>query len=150
MRKLNRKQEGYVQNVARGLPREQSAIMAGYAPTENSTPQVHESTAVQIRLAEIRAETAANKNVTKEEVIQMLLDAAGYAKLLGDPMGLVAAAREIGKMCGFYAPEIKKVLHGLDKNQMKKALQEMNDEELFRLANARTLDGIATLVPEKM
>ena len=84
---------------------------------------------------------AANTGVTKEEVVGMLVDAGQMARLVGDPTGLVAAARELGKMLGFYAPEVKKTLHGLDKGTLKKALEELSDEELHKLAHAKVIDG---------
>jgi hypothetical protein len=83
----------------------------------------------------------ASSGVTKEDIVQMLQDAALLAKVRGESMGLVAAARELGKMLGFYAPEVKKVMHGMDKTQIKEALSQMSDEELYKLAHARTLEG---------
>lgn len=144
----SKRQTAYVDNRARGLSREASAILAGYPAGQEAGKQVEEQPTVAAELARIRALTAANANVTKEEVVQMLVDAASLAKFLGDPTGLVAAARELGKMLGFYAPEVKKIMHGMDKNQIKLALAEMSDEELYKIAHARAIEGEFKKLPK--
>jgi hypothetical protein len=139
------KQKKYVEARAKGLSREQSAITAGYTAAEDpNTSRIEAAPTVQAELARIRAETAKNTGVSKEDVVQMLMDAAQMARVMADPTGLVGAARELGKMLGFYAPEVKKTLHGVDKDSLRKALNEMGDEELMRLANATTVEGVIT------
>lgn len=143
--KLTDQQKTYVEARAKGVSRDQSALLAGYAKNtaDPNVSRVESSPTVQQELARIRAETAKNSGVTKEDVVQMLMDAAQMAKMMADPTGLVGAARELGKMLGFYAPEVKKVTHGLDKNSLKQVLSEMTDEELQRIANARAIEGVA-------
>lgn len=141
-----KKQRAYAEARGRGLSRDQSAIMAGYHPED--VTNVERSDGVQQELAKIRAETAANTGITKEQVVELLIEAARMAQTMEDPTGLVAAARELGKMLGYYAPEVKKTLHGLDKEGIKKVLDEMSDEELIRLRNAKVIDGTSNRVPE--
>lgn len=150
MAKLNAQQRTYVKNRARGLSREQSAIIAGYNYSKADVEKIEtRSETVQTELARIRAETAKNTGVTKEEVVELLKAAAEMARVQGDPTGLVAAARELGKMLGFYAPETKRVLRGIDQNDLKKLLQSMPEDELLKLANATVIDGTATRVPDE-
>lgn len=150
MAKPTDKQKAYAEARGKGLNRAESAVMAGIAP-ETKDPNlttVENSKGVQEELARIRAETIANTGVTKEDVVQMLLDAGSMAKVMADPTGLVAAARELGKMLGFYAPEVKKTLKGVDKDSLRRVLEEMSDEELQKLANARVIDGQSKRVDE--
>lgn len=141
------KQRKYAEARGKGLSREQSALMAGYTAVEDpNTSRIEKAPAVQQELARIRKETAENTGITKEEVVGMLVEAATMAKLQGDPVGLVSAARELGKMLGFYAPEVKKTLHGVDQDSLKAALASMPDEELLKLANAKVIDGQAERV----
>lgn len=146
--KISPQQKKYVEERAKGQTKTQSAILAGYAPDPTSVPPVEDSKTVQEALAKVRSELATNSGITKEDVVQMLVDAASMAKLMADPTGLVAAARELGKMLGFYAPEVKKVTHGLDKNSLRAVLDEMTDEDLSRLANARAIDGEVKRLPD--
>jgi hypothetical protein len=123
--------------------------MAGYTYDRTDVEKIEtRSVPVQEELARIRANTVKNTGVTKEEVVELLKAAAEMAKVQGDPAGLVAAARELGKMLGFYAPEVKKTLKGIDKNDLKRLLKEMPEDELLKLANATVIDGTATRVPD--
>ena len=142
------KQKKYAEARAKGLSREQSALMAGYTSSTNdpNTSRIEGNVNVQQELARIREETIKNTGVTKEDVVGMLMDAANMAKLQCDPVGVVSAARELGKMLGFYAPEVKKTLHGVDQESLKAALTSMSDEELLRLSNAKVIDGKAERV----
>lgn len=150
MAKLTAQQRIYVKQRARGLSREQSAIMAGYTYSKEDVEKIEtRSETVQTELARIRADTAKNTGVTKEDVVELLKAAAEMAKLQGDPTGLVSAARELGKMLGYYAPEVKKTLRGIDQNDLKRLLQSMPEDELLKLANATVIDGTATRVPDK-
>lgn len=145
-KKLSPQQEKYVKERAKGRTKTQSALLAGYAPEADGHTGAEDSLPVQEKLAAVRKALAEKAGITKEEVVAMLMDAADMAKIMSDPHGMVAAARELGKMLGFYAPEVKKVTHGLDKNSLRLVLEEMKDEDLIRLANARAIEGQAERV----
>ena len=70
----------------------------------------------------------------------MLKDAADLARLQADPTGIVQAAREMGKMLGFYAPEVKKITRDMNKQDLQKLLSELTEDELLKLANAKVID----------
>ncbi len=152
-RKLTEKQAKFVEARAKGNGRKASAIIAGVTPEniEQKSSQLDKSPTVQEELAKVRAAMAINSGVTKETVLEMLKSAAELAHLQGDATGLVAAARELGKMLGFYAPEVKKTLIGVDQMSLKKALQDMGEEELLRIAYAqtKTIDGEVVRIEDK-
>ena len=150
MRKPTKQQQAYIDARAKGVSTTQSALIAGYAPggSEPNETRIENSLTVQEQLAAIRKEVATNTGITKEEVVGMLMNAADMAKMMADPMGLVAAARELGKMLGFYAPEVKKVTHGLDKGSLRALLEEMSDEDLARIANAKAIEGEVKRLPD--
>lgn len=126
------------------MTRERSAILAGYDFADKSNiKNVEKSPTVQEELAKIRAQMADAAGVSKEDIVAMLMDAAALAKMQADPSSIVAAARELGKMLGFYAPEVKKTIKGVDKNDLRKALKEMQDEDLYRLAFSEPIEGTA-------
>lgn len=140
MRKsITPKQKGYAENLAKGIPKDTSAILAG--ASKESVKKMDASPFVKDELARIRKEAIENTGITKEEVIGMFVEAGNYAKILGDAMGLIAAGRELGKMLGYYAPEVKKIEKGINGLELRKALKDLSDEELFKLAHARTIDG---------
>lgn len=141
-RDLTPKQARYVKHRSVGRGRDQSALLAGYGEgtKDPQNTRIEASPAVKQELARIRTELAKNMKVTRQQVAEMFMEAYGMAKTLADPQGMVAAARELGKMLGHYAPD--KTL-GLDKNDILKAMDTMSDEELYRLAHAREkiIDG---------
>lgn len=145
-KELTKKQKGYAENVTKGIGKDRSAIMAG--ATVNAVPSFEASEKVQTEIARIRQEVITNTGLTREEIAAMFMEAAGFARIMGDPMALIAAARELGKMLGHYAPEVKKTLHGIDAKELRKALKDMNDDDLYKLAHAKVINGEATRVPE--
>lgn len=147
-KKISAQQKRYAEARVTGRTQQQSALIAGYSPNTEQRGEIERSKTVQEQLAAIRKEVAENTQITKEEVVGLLMHAADMAKVMSDPTGLVAAARELGKMLGFYAPEVKKVTHGLDKGSLRALMDEMSDEDLIRLANARAIEGTATRVIE--
>ena len=116
--------------------------MAGYSENGGDpvAERIEKSETVSQELARVRAETASNVGITKEMVIEMLREAADLAKLQADPTGIVQAAREMGKMLGFYAPEVKKITRDMNKQDLQKLLTELTEDELLRLANAKVID----------
>ncbi len=145
-KKITKIQKGYAENLVKGMSKDRSAIMAG--ATTDAVKRMEVSPLVKEELARIRKKVIENTGITKEEVVEMMMDAANMARITGDPMGLIAAARELGKMLGFYAPEVKKIEKNIDQASLRKALKDMNDDELFKLAHARTIDSTAERVPD--
>lgn len=131
----------YVEARARGLSMKDAAIAAGYSAAEKAGAHVEKGQMVQQELAAVRKQMAVNSGVTKEAIVQGFVDAADMAKIMGDPQGMVAAWRELGRMLGHYAPEVKKIEKGFNKNDLRKALEDMTDEELQELATGRVIDG---------
>ncbi len=58
---------------------------------------------------------------------------------------MVRAWSELGKMLGFYAPEVKKVIHGLSE-ESRDAIRRLDDAELHKLAKGRIIDSTAVRI----
>lgn len=139
-RELSKQQAIYVAKRERGTPKEQSAIFAGYPAGQKAGDAVEDSPTVQQELAKARAEIAKATGITREQVLQGMKDAADMAQTMADPQAMVRAWAEIGKLLGFYAPEVKKHLHGLDPAS-RDAIKRLNDAELLQLAKGRVIDN---------
>lgn len=126
---------------AKGIDRQQSAVMAGFSNSEHMGRQVEESPDVQQELARLRAETAKNVKITKEDVAAGLKTAADLAQTMADPTGMVAAWRELGKLLGYYAPEVKKLEKRINKQDLLAAMDQLSDEELLQLRGGRVVEG---------
>jgi hypothetical protein len=102
---------------------------------------VEEIPEVQAEIARVRAQMAVTGEITKDDVIKGLKDAAEMAKLIGDPQAMVRAWAELGKLCGFYAPEVKRIEKGINKGELRKALEDLSDDELYQISHGRVIDG---------
>lgn len=77
-------------------------------------------------------------DMSRKKVMDMLIESYEMARLLAEPATMVSAAREIGKMCGYYAPvEIKTSTP--EGEALKQRIDRMSDDELIKLVmqNAR-------------
>lgn len=74
--------------------------------------------------------------VTREEVIRGFQEAFDMAKEERAPAAMVAAARELGKMLGFYAPARIEAEVGIKALACRGRLEGMTDDELLGLIEA--------------
>jgi hypothetical protein len=91
-------------------------------------------------LKEQQAAYALASELSKRDVMDMLKEAYDMAKLMSEPSSMVAAAREIGKMCGYYEP--KKIDLTISSVGRKK-IEMLSDEELFQLMQEASAEVLA-------
>lgn len=138
-KELSKQQAMYVAYRERGHTKQKSAVLAGYADVDKAGYAVEKSLTVQEELEKARREVAEKTGITRDDVVAGMLEAVEMAKVMGDPQSLIRAWSEIGKIHGHYAPELKRHVHGLDK-ESREALKAMPDNELRRLAKGRVID----------
>ena len=139
---LTAKQEAYVEARGNGNSKSTSASLAGYANASGATA-AESSEDVQKALKEIRSNLQTATKINREEVVFMLQRAYHMAESLEEPSSMVAAAREIGKMLGFYEPEKIKLELSQDQARLQKKYEIMSDAELLDIINGTTtvVDG---------
>ena len=76
-------------------------------------------------------EDAAQMN--RKKVMDMHLEAFDMAKLMAEPATMVSAAREIGRMCGYYEPVKQKIDITVNGQIAVKRLEAMSDEDLLKM-----------------
>lgn len=82
--------------------------------------------------AEYEALYAKASQMTKKKVMDMLLEAYDVAKTMQEPSSMVAAAREVGRMCGYYEPTRVKLDISVTGQAMDR-LDRLTDEELLKM-----------------
>lgn len=87
-----------------------------------------------------KAKYEAAAQMTRKKVMDMHLEAFEMAKLMAEPSSMVAAAREIGKMCGYYEP--KKVDLTISTAGRQK-IEMLSDEDLFKLMEEASTEVLA-------
>lgn len=70
--------------------------------------------------------------MTRKKVMDMLLEAYDAAKLTSEPASMVSAAREIGKMCGYFTVQ-HKVEVSVSGNVLIDRMNRLSDEELLKI-----------------
>jgi hypothetical protein len=140
---LTPKQTAYVELRAMGAD-QQNAVKTAYGPGMNTTDAKELEALPKITQALVneRAKNAFMLGLTRDKVLQGIVDAIDQAKLLADPMAQIAGWREAAKICGFYAPEVKKVeLTGTAKRVVDR-LQSLSDQELMEIAMAEDIEYV--------
>lgn len=131
---LTESQEAFVEGVLDGKSRGQAALDAGYSsPTASST--IAKSEAVQVALSERRAELSSATQITRAGVLNGILDAIEMARLMADPTAMLTGYRDISKMMGYNAPEVKKVEISDTSDRLHRRMQALSDEDLLKIIN---------------
>ena len=133
--KLTPKQSRFVQEYLVDGNGAQAAIRCG-SPAAGA----HVWASRTLRIAKVsealqaaQAVDAARLSISRENVLGWLQSAFLIARQKGDPAAMVSAAREIGKMLGLYAPEVKKIALSTGQNKTHARLSRMSDQELLDL-----------------
>ena len=71
--------------------------------------------------------------MTRKKVMDMFIEAYDMAKLMSEPATMVSAAREVGKMCGYYEPTKTQVNVTLNGQVNVAQLGRLSDEELLKI-----------------
>lgn len=133
----------FVEAWAEGNSVYASAVRAGYTDNGNYAYEMARNPKVIARYNEIKKKFEAAANMTREKVMDMLQEAYNMAKLQAEPMAMVAAAREVGKMCGYYAPVEKKIK--IEGNVTLDKMNRLSDDELLQLVHGAN-DQITALI----
>lgn len=80
----------------------------------------------------IKAKYEEAAQMTRKKVMDMQLEAFEMAKLMAEPASMVSAAREIGRMCGYYEPVKQKIEVSVNGQIAVKRMESMTDEELVK------------------
>jgi len=85
---------------------------------------------------------------SRKKVLEGFLEAIEQAKMLSEPMTQIAGWREIGKLCGYYAPEVKEINVNIGAKRVIGQLEVLSDQELLDIIekDREAIEGEATLL----
>jgi hypothetical protein len=128
------KQTAYAEGVLNGKSKKQAAKDAGYA--HGSPPP---SLEVAHYLKQARDDLATATKVTREKVVEMFERAYEMAEHKEEPQNMIAAARELGRIFGYYeAVEVKHTLSP-EQKMLLGHFRDMSREELAQIADGKAL-----------
>ena len=113
----------------------QAATRAGYGPSgaRVAAYRLLSNVAISSLIESRRQADATRLSITRENVLERLLEAFEVARENSEPAAMVAAAREMGKMLGFYAAVRMEASMGVKELAPRGQFERMTDEQLFKL-----------------
>lgn len=133
--RLNARQQAFARHVAKGVPIKTSMRLAGYADVRTGDQTlVFNKPEVQAAIRYLNQKYEAAAQMSRKRVMEGFLTAIEQARMQADPGVQIAGWREIGKMCGYYAPEVKQVNVNVTTSRLVGQLETMTDAELLSLA----------------
>lgn len=96
----------------------------------------------------MRKKSEASILTSRKKVLEGFLEAIEQAKMMSEPMTQIAGWREIGKLCGYYAPEVKQVNVTVGAKRVVSQLEVMSDQALLEMIerDSDAIEGEATEV----
>ena len=140
IKQVNARQRKYAELRADGLPVAAAARAAGFKGTGSTNSYLETDNRIQELIAKTKAQTAEDLKMTRKQVLEGFLEAIDVGRVQADPHAMVKGWTEIGKMCGYYAPEVKNINMSISAKRLIDKFETMSDEELLRLAE-KTIDG---------
>ena len=131
---LTEKQKQFALFMSEGKTQMTAARLARYKlnPT-NIRQAVAGNPNVQLAVRHLQRKYEESIVASRKQVLEGFLEAIGQAKLMSDPAVQIAGWREIGKMCGYYAPEVKEVNVNIGAKRVIGQLEVMSDAELLEM-----------------
>ncbi len=129
---LTEKQKQFVKFWAQGDTISNAALRASFADTGIGYRLARAPNILKLYNQE-KALYEEAAQITRKSVMDMHMEAFDMAKLMAEPSTMVAAARELGKMAGYYAPVEHKVKMDITGNIMIDKMNSLSDAELLKI-----------------
>ncbi len=140
---LTEKQRLFVKYWAEGEPITSASKRAGYNDGATIAYRMVKMPNVLRLYNKLKQQYEEASQMSRKKVMDGLLEAVEMAKLMSEPATMVSGWREIGKMCGYYAPVEQKISIDVTGNVVMNRLNSLSDAELLKIitqgaANAST------------
>lgn len=133
---LSPRQQSFVRAYVESGNGAAAAVRAGYSARSAKVTAARLLTKANVQAAvrSQQAQIAQRLELSRERVIAELQEAVNIARMKGDAQAMVAAWREVAKICGFYAPERKSIGISAEGRESLRHLESMSDAELLAVA----------------
>jgi phage terminase small subunit len=141
-RPLTAKQKAFVTEWARGETVLSAAVRAGYNDAGSLAYKMARDPAILKLYHAEKALYEAAAQMTRQKVMDGLLEGVALAKLVSEPASVIAGWREIGKMCGYYEPVKRQIDINLSADVTVRRLEALSDTELLKLVKGEVEDVV--------
>lgn len=139
-RPLTTKMKQFVTFWAQGETILSAAVRAGYSDGGSMAYKLARDPAI-LKLYNAEKEAyAASVQMTRQKVMEGLLEGVEMAKMMSEPASVISGWREIGKMCGYYEPVRKKIEINVKGDVTMKHLNKMTDADLLKIVKGEVTD----------
>lgn len=129
---LTEKMKRFVQAWAEGDTIPNACVRAGYADDGVGYRLARMPNVLALK-AQHEAHYQEAVQMTRKKVMDGMLESIEMAKLMSEPASMIAGWREIGKICGYYAPVEHKIKVDVSGNVVHQRLNGMSDAELLEM-----------------
>lgn len=149
---LTEQQKIFVNAIIKGKAPNIAARMAGYSQPDNQCYTIAKSPKVQAAIQYLYKKYEKAGDVSRKKVMDGMLEAIDMAKLQADAGNMIAGWREIAKMCGYYAPEVKKVEVNITAKRVIDKLETLSDADLLQMIeeSSNVIEGEATEILDEL
>lgn len=130
---LTDKQKAFVQFWAQGESITSASLRAGYNDSASVAYRLVRMPNVLALKAKYEAEWEATGAMSRQKVMDGMLESIEMAKLMSEPSSMIAGWREIGKICGYYAPVEVKMKVDVTGNIVLDKMNSLSDAELLKI-----------------
>lgn len=125
----------FIENMGLGMTPTAAARIAGYTNAARDSKSMLEDPDILAAIQALQAENQKISKLSREDVMEKLIEAFDIAKTQGDPQAMVRSMAEVNRMNGYYAPE-KKILQLTGPEQERQQqIENLSKEELLALLN---------------
>lgn len=108
-RLTNDRHEAFAQGLARGMSQIDAYTAAGYTANRSAASKLQTNANIQARVGELQSRAATNVVITREWIIEQLVDNAAKAKQAGDFAPSNKAIELLGKELGMFVERTENV-----------------------------------------
>lgn len=139
---LTEQQKLFVKYWAEGDSVPNAYARAGYNKQPSYAYRMVKMPNILAAYHEVKRKFEEAAQMSRKKVMDMLLESYEMAKLMAEPATMVSAAREVGKMCGYYEPTKQEIRLTVNGQVAVDRLNRMSDDDLLKMV----LEG-APLLP---
>jgi len=129
---VRKRKEEFAEYVGHGLSWKLAGKRIG-VNTEQGVRKYKNDPLVQELLKKIHRENIRALQMDRDKVQAIVLEAVEMGRVQADPLAMIRGAQELNKMCGFYAPEEKRVILTSEQRRTITQFDDMSDEDIAKM-----------------
>lgn len=147
---LTEQQKIFVDQIMKGKGPNVAARIAGYSQPDAQGYTIAKSPKVQAAIKYLHKKHEQASQMTRKKVMDGMLEAIDMARMQADAGVMIAGWREIGRMCGYYAPEVKKIDINISAKRVIDKLETLSDADLVKMIedSSQVIEAEATEILE--